>query len=61
MSEMLANQYFLVRRFSEAEKVFEKILADNPKNNLAKKKLIICYINNGKIKNALDLFYEVIR
>ncbi len=60
MSEMLANQYFLVRRFSEAEKVFEKILSDNPKNNLAKKKLIICYINNGKIKEALNLFYDVI-
>lgn len=57
---MLANQYFLVRRFSEAEKVFEKILSDNPKNNLAKKKLIICYINNGKIKEALNLFYDVI-
>jgi len=60
MSEMLANQYFLVRRFSEAEKVFEKILSSDSNNKLAKKKLIICYINNGKIKNALDLFYEVI-
>ncbi len=60
MSEMLANQYFLVRRFSEAEKVFEKILSDNPKNNPAKKKLLICYINNGKIKEALNLFYDVI-
>jgi tetratricopeptide (TPR) repeat protein len=60
MSEMLANQYFLVRRFSEAEKVYEKIIADDPKNNLARKKLIICYINNGKIKNALELFYNVI-
>ena len=60
MSEMLANQYFLVRRFSEAEKVYEKILSDDSNNKLAKKKLIICYINNGKIKEALNLFYEVI-
>ena len=60
MSEMLANQYFLVRRFSEAEKVYEKILSDDSNNKLAKKKLIICYINNGKIKEALNLFYDVI-
>jgi tetratricopeptide (TPR) repeat protein len=60
MSEMLANQYFLVRRFSEAEKVFEDILSANSNNKLAKKKLIICYINNGKIKEALNLFYQVI-
>jgi len=60
MSEMLANQYFLVRRFSEAEKVYEKILSSDSNNRLAKKKLIICYINNNKIKEALDLFYEVI-
>ena len=60
MSEMLANQYFLVRRFSEAEKVFEKILSKDSNNKIAKKKLIICYINNGKIKEALNLFYDVI-
>lgn len=60
MSEMLANQYFLVRRFSEAEKVYEEILSNNAGNLLAKKKLIICYINNGKIKEALNLFYDVI-
>ena len=57
---MLANQYFLVRRFSEAEKVFEKILSKDSNNKIAKKKLIICYINNGKIKEALNLFYDVI-
>lgn len=60
MSEMLANQYFLVRRFSEAEKVYEKILSENPNNLLAKKKLIICYVNNSKIRQALELFYNVI-
>lgn len=61
MSEMLANQYFLVRRYSEAEKVFEEIISDNPDNNFAKKKLIICYVHNEKIKKALSLFYEIIK
>ena len=60
MSEMLANQYFLVRRFSEAEKVYEKIVSTDSSNKSAKKKLIICYINNNNVKKALDLFYKVI-
>lgn len=61
MSEMLGNQYFMVRRFSEAEKVFEEILNEDCSNVVAKKKLIVCYINNGKIKQAIELFYEVIK
>jgi len=60
MSEMLANQYFMVRRFSDAETAFENLLAQDPLNKLAKKKMIICLIQNRKIKKALDLFYEVI-
>lgn len=61
MSEMLANQYFMVRRFSDAETAFENVLKNDPKNRSARKKMIICYINNGKIKNALSLFYDVIK
>lgn len=60
MSEMLANQYFMVRRFLDAEAVFENVLAQDPLNKLAKKKMIICLVHNGKIKKALDLFYKVI-
>jgi pentatricopeptide repeat protein len=61
MSEMLANQYFMVRRFSDAEIAFENVLAQDPLNRLARKKMIICLIHNGKIKKALDLFYKVIK
>ncbi len=60
MSEMLANQYFMVRRFSDAEIAFENVLAQDPQNKFAKKKMIICLIHNGKVKKALDLFYDVI-
>ena len=60
MSEMLANQYFMVRRFLDAETAFENVLAQDPLNRSARKKMIICLVNNGKIKQALDLFYTVI-
>lgn len=60
MSEMLANQYFMVRRFSDAETAFENVLSQDPLNRLARKKMIICLVHNGKIKKALDLFYKVI-
>ena len=56
MSEMLANQYFMVRRFSDAEIAFENVLAEDLRNISARKKLIICYIHNGKIRKALQLF-----
>lgn len=61
MSEMLANQYFMVRRFSDAETAFENVLAQDPQNRFAKKKMIICLIHNGKVKKALELFYRVIK
>lgn len=60
MSEMLANQYFMVRRFSDAESAFENVIAQDPLNKFAKKKMIICLVQNGKVRKALDLFYKVI-
>jgi len=61
MSEMLANQYFMVRRFSDAEAAFENVLLNDPGNKAVRKKLIICYINNGIIKKALDTFYDLVK
>ncbi|MDP2365641.1 MAG: tetratricopeptide repeat protein, partial [Ignavibacteria bacterium] len=61
MSEMLANQYFMVRRFLDAETAFENLLAQDPLNRSARKKMIICLVHNGKIKKALELFYSLIK
>ncbi len=60
MSEMLANQYFMARNFVAAEAEYEKCILQKENNLLAKKKLIICYTENGKIERALDLFNQVI-
>lgn len=57
---MLANHYFLVRRYEDAELAFENVLAEEPANKFARKKLIICYVHNGKISKALEIFYQMI-
>ncbi len=61
MSEMLANRYFLARQFSKAIPYFEDILQNNPSADLVRKKMIICYIETGRISEAFSLFYELVR
>lgn len=60
MSEMLGNQYFLSRKYSEAINELEETLQKYPTNKSAKKKLIICYVKTGKIFTALGLFEELV-
>ncbi len=61
MSEMLGNRYFLARQFSKAIPYFEDILQRDPSADFVRKKLIICYIETGKISQAFSLFYELVR
>jgi len=56
MYEMLANQYFLARRYAQACDVYEKVLEKRPKDKFIRRKLIICYTQVGEIKKALDVF-----
>lgn len=56
MCEMLANQYFLARRYAQACSVYEKVLRKRPKDKTLRRKLIICYTQIGEIKKALDIF-----
>lgn len=60
MHEMLGNQYFLARKYTEARNELELALKENPAAHTIKKKLIICYIQTASISCALDLFYEVL-
>lgn len=59
MSEMLANHYFLFRKFSTAKSIFEQLLYKEPTNKAVKKKLIICYITDRELEKALSLFVEI--
>jgi len=56
MSEMLANQYFLARRYALACEAYEKVLKKHPRNNMVRRKLIICYTQIGEIQKALKIF-----
>lgn len=56
MYEMLANQYFLARRYFQACDVYEKVLAARPNDKFIRRKLIVCYTQIGEIKKALDVF-----
>lgn len=61
MSEMLANQYFLVRNFISAKTLYENILVKDPMNKSIKKKLTICYVTTGEIDKALNVFLSLIK
>jgi len=59
MEEMLANQYFMMRKYNLAAKELEQILNFTANKKLAKK-LIICYTQINKPREALDLFLSLI-
>lgn len=60
MSEMLGNQYFMARRYQSALEEFESVLLSDPSNKQVRKKLIICYLQVGKINQSFDLFVDLI-
>lgn len=60
MSEMLGNQYFIARKYYDAAEELELALLKDPANKAIKKKLIICYIQTKKIKDALNIFYQLV-
>lgn len=57
---MLGNRYFLARNYKQAQENFEFVLDKNPANKSVKKKIIICYLQNGELSKALDTFNELI-
>lgn len=59
MSEMLGNQYFMARNYASACVELEKVLKVNPTNKPVRCKLIICYMQSGKLQKAFDLFISL--
>ncbi|GAB4146527.1 MAG: hypothetical protein Fur0015_13070 [Ignavibacteriales bacterium] len=57
---MLGNQYFLGRNYSQALGEFEECILKDPTNKAVKRKLTICYVQTGKLDEALLLFHELI-
>ncbi len=61
MNEMLGNQLFMARRYSEALKNLQNALLDKPDNKSIKRKLIICYAQTGEVYKSLKLFHDLIK
>ncbi len=57
---MLGNQFFMARNYPAAQKEFEEVYLTKPENISVKKKLLICYTQTGKLKEAIKLFCEII-
>ncbi len=60
MSEMLANYYFQKRDYHSAMMEFEKLSNPSELSKTVKKKMLICYTQEKKIKEALELFGELV-
>lgn len=61
MSEMLGNQYFLTRRYSDACIELEAEIHKNPLNKSVLKKLIICYLQTSQLEKAVHSFNFLIQ
>ena len=61
MSEMLANRYFIARRFDLALPIFEKEVARGNHHVAIQKKMIICYCAVGRLEEAFELFFELVQ
>ncbi len=55
MSEMLANRHFASGHYEEAQKGFEAVLRRRPGHVTARKKLTVCYVQTGRLREAVDL------
>jgi tetratricopeptide (TPR) repeat protein len=61
MYEMLGNQFFLARKFSQAADNLKKALEKCPDNKIIQRKLVICYSQTGQVQRALDVFLNLIK
>ena len=61
MSEMLANQYFMIKNYSLAKEEYEKLVSKNLSDFKILKRLIVCYVLTHELEKAINLFYKFIK
>jgi tetratricopeptide (TPR) repeat protein len=61
MSVMLGNRYFIARQYEKAIALLEEALPNSSTPEKIKKKLVICYVQVGKIERALFHFHDLVR
>lgn len=60
MSEMLANHYFHSRNYASAQPLYETILTQKPAEKPLRRRMVICYLQTGAIRKALDIFTALV-
>lgn len=61
MSEMLANQYFISERYSEAFEEYSKLPQERQNNIVIKEKMIISAALDENFKDALSMIKELLK
>jgi tetratricopeptide (TPR) repeat protein len=61
MSEMLANQYLMIKKYSLAKEEYEKLISENEFDFRILKRLLICYVVAFELEKALNLFHKFIK
>ncbi|MBU0690634.1 tetratricopeptide repeat protein [bacterium] len=60
MSEMIGNFFFLNHSFKLAVPILEKVIAEHPTHPKARKKLVIAYVETGRLRDAYALYSDII-
>lgn len=60
MCEMLANQYFMTRKFEEALNIYKKIFTGEPSQINVQAKMIICLTVEGRLNDALYYLFDAL-
>ena len=59
MNEMLANHFFMARKYPEAKKALLECLDLSPDDKSIIKKLILCFTQTGEIEEGFDLLCKL--
>ncbi len=57
---MIGNFFFLNHSFNLAVPILEKVIAEHPSHPKARKKLVIAYIEIGRLRDAFQLFSDIL-
>lgn len=60
MSEMLANHYFHAREYAHARAGYEQELAAHPENKGLRRRLIVCCLQTGAVREAFVHFARLV-
>ncbi len=60
ISEMIGNYFFLTHSYERAVPILEEYLRLHPEHLKARKKLIIAYIETGRLRDGYRLYFELL-